>query len=190
VVVPFNDNAIDSSFSSSLSVSGSDASAAAANCAAGAHSGTTSVFSHHFTISSVNCKGVDSDGTFNGQITFTGNWPMAWGYTINQANPYAAAATSSVKEAADYYNTSTKKRITSYHDSHPSEPIDYHFHSATPVNDGGVGYQLDILFTWKFRTAHTSGTAQLYVTFNYTAYGPDGCGCTGTTSPDSVSPDC
>ncbi len=120
-------------------------------------------------------------------MTFTKQWPMAWSFKLNPANTYVAAASSLVQEDADQYVVATKQK-TAYHDDH-LEPVDYLFHSTVPVNNQGSALQLDMLLTWKWRLANSSGTAQLYATFNYSLYGPDGCGVPNTATA-IVTPDC
>jgi hypothetical protein len=187
-IAAFNASETSSPYTATLVIT-TDASSASSAPESGATPNRTSTFTHHFTVPSPSFTSSDSDGRFTGQVTFAGRWPMAWSYKINQANTYAAAANSSVTGAADQYYLSTKKRVASYHDSHV-ESIDYLFHSTVPVNDQGVGLQLDMLFTWKWRLANSSGTAQLYATFNYTLYGPDGCSSPSSAALLAVKPDC
>ncbi len=101
----------------------------------------------------------DANGTWNGQITFTTENPMAWSFKL--APKLVGIATGPMTCVMNGYRNGAS---TGYHDTHVI-PASYTWHSTVPQTLVGFNYQLSGSCTFRVK----GGTANLGIVFNYNA---------------------
>ena len=98
-------------------------------------------------------------GTFSGQANLN-TGVLQWGWQMSQS--LRATATGPVAEAAAAYNVPEDFKLN-YGDSHPSESIDYLWHSSIPGLGRNTEFELVIGFTWPGVLGGVPGIFTLYV---------------------------